>query len=104
MSLKLHIFNPEGLRLSDKRPAMVFFHGGGWSGGEPSKLYPQAKYLASRGMVAISAEYRVRKRNNSTPRESVMDAADIAVPNDSKTNHIVFEVSFAHARNSILPP
>jgi acetyl esterase len=74
LSLKLHIFNPEGLKLSDKRPAMVFFHGGGWSGGEPSKLYPQAEYLASRGMVAISAEYRVRKRNDSTPRESVMDA------------------------------
>tara|TARA_B100000809_G_scaffold19840_3_gene17494 strand:- start:19433 stop:22666 length:3234 start_codon:yes stop_codon:yes gene_type:complete len=74
VSLKLHIYNPKGLKVSDKRPAMVFFHGGGWSGGEASKLFSQAQYLASRGIVGISAEYRVNKRNNSTPRESVMDA------------------------------
>ncbi len=71
--LKLHIFNPEGHQASDKRPAIVFFFGGGWVGGSPSQFYRHCDYLASRGMVAISAEYRVKSRNKTTPRECVMD-------------------------------
>ncbi|MFO7775837.1 MAG: alpha/beta hydrolase [Candidatus Hydrogenedentota bacterium] len=71
--LKLHVFNPEGHKQLDKRPAIVFFFGGGWNSGSPSQFYPHCEYLASRGMVAMSAEYRVRSRNNTTPRECVMD-------------------------------
>jgi acetyl esterase len=71
--LKLHIFNPEVHKPSDQRPAIVFFFGGGWNGGSPSQFYPHCKYLASRGMVAMSAEYRVKSRNNTTPRECVKD-------------------------------
>lgn len=33
---------------------LVFFFGGGWNGGTPSLLRPQATYLAERGMVAIA--------------------------------------------------
>lgn len=72
--LKLHLFAPEDHKASDKRPAIVFFFGGGWNGGSPSQFYPHCEYLASRGMVAMSAEYRVQSRNNTTPRECVMDA------------------------------
>ena len=31
--LTLHAFLPEGCKPSDKRPAALFFHGGGWHGG-----------------------------------------------------------------------
>ena len=72
--LKLHIFNPDDHKSSDKRPAIVFFFGGGWSGGSPSQFYPHAEYLASRGMVAIAAEYRVKSRNNTRPKHSLIDA------------------------------
>ena len=34
--LKLWIFEPEGHKKSDKRPAVVFFFGGGWRAGTPS--------------------------------------------------------------------
>lgn len=34
--LNLWVFLPEGHRASDSRPAMVFFFGGGWSGGSPA--------------------------------------------------------------------
>jgi len=71
--LKLHIFKPDVHKPSDKRPAIVFFFGGGWNSGSPSQFYPHCKYLASRGMVAMSAEYRVKSRNNTTPRECVKD-------------------------------
>ena len=73
VELKLYIFEPEGLKATDSRPAMVFFFGGGWTGGTPQQFYPQSKYLASRGMVAISAEYRVKSRHGVTPFECVTD-------------------------------
>jgi len=71
--LKLHVFTPEDRKASDKRPAIVFFFGGGWNSGSPSQFYPHCRYLASRGMVAMSAEYRVKSRNKTTPRECVKD-------------------------------
>ena len=73
VELQLHIFNPEGHKASDRKPAIVFFFGGGWSGGTPSQFYPQCDYLAKRGMVAISAEYRVKSRNGTSPLECVKD-------------------------------
>ncbi len=71
--LKLHVFFPENYHPVQKRPAIVFFFGGGWNGGSPDQFYPHCDYLASRGMVAISAEYRVKSRNNTSPRECVKD-------------------------------
>jgi acetyl esterase/lipase len=73
VELQLHIFNPEGHKASDRKPAIVVFCGGGWSGGTPSQFYPQCDYLAKRGMVAISAEYRVKSRNGTSPLECVKD-------------------------------
>jgi acetyl esterase len=73
VELKLHIFTPKGQKKSDKLAVIVLFHGGSWVGGRPSQLYPHCKYLATRGMVAMSAEYRVRSRHRTTPRECVMD-------------------------------
>ena len=75
--LKLHIFEPKDLKASDKRPSIVFFFGGGWSSGSPSQFYPHCKYLASRGMVAMSAEYRVKSRNKTTPLECVKDGKSV---------------------------
>jgi acetyl esterase/lipase len=71
--LKLHLFTPVDWKASDNRAAVVFFFGGAWSGGTPTQFYPHCEYLASRGMVAMAAEYRVRTRNHTTPRESVKD-------------------------------
>jgi len=74
VKLQMHLFEPEGLKPTDKRPAVVFFFGGGWTGGSPTQFFPQCQYLASRGMVAMSAEYRVRSRHQVTPFECVTDA------------------------------
>ncbi len=73
VKLSLHLFNPAGHKASDKRSAIVFFFGGGWVGGTPSQFYNQSRYLASRGMVSICAEYRVSKTHKTTPKECVMD-------------------------------
>jgi len=75
--LNVHIFNPLNHTSFDKRPAIVFFFGGGWSSGSPSQFYPHCQYLASRGMVAMSAEYRVKKRHGTSPRECVKDGKSV---------------------------
>lgn len=73
VELHLHIFNPKGHTAEKPRPAIVFFFGGGWNGGTPKQFEPHARYLAERGMVAATAEYRVRSRNGTTPYECVKD-------------------------------
>ncbi|MDQ8200533.1 alpha/beta hydrolase [Pelagicoccus enzymogenes] len=73
IELKLHVFYPEEHRQGDKRPAIVFFFGGGWRKGSPDQFYPHCEYLASRGMVAIAPEYRVSERHGTTPQECVAD-------------------------------
>ena len=72
--LKLHIFEPLKHQKTDKKAAIVFFFGGGWNGGTPTQFYQQADFLAKKGMVAFSAEYRVKSRNKTTPFDAVEDA------------------------------
>ena len=71
--LKIFIFEPDGHKASEKRPAVVFFFGGGWNGGTPSQFYAHCEYLASRGMVAMTADYRVKSRQKTSPFECVKD-------------------------------
>lgn len=73
VELKLHVFQPEGHQQSDKRPAIVFFFGGGWVGGTPKQFYRQSAHLARRGMIALCAEYRVKSRHGTSPFECVAD-------------------------------
>ena len=72
-SLALHIFEPKNHQPSDARPAIVFFYGGGWNGGTPKQFEAHCRYLASRGMVAITADYRVKSRQGTSPFECVKD-------------------------------
>jgi len=73
VELKLHVFEPPKRDTKELLPAIVFFFGGGWVGGNPDQFYHQCDYLASRGMVAISAEYRVKNKHGTTPFECVAD-------------------------------
>ncbi|MHC4460657.1 MAG: alpha/beta hydrolase fold domain-containing protein [Planctomycetota bacterium] len=73
VELKLHIFEPPERGAKELSPAIVFFFGGGWVGGTPKQFYHQCDHFASRGMIAISAEYRVKNRHGTTPFECVAD-------------------------------
>lgn len=73
LNLQLKIFRPAGFDASKKYPAIVFFFGGGWVGGNIGQFQKQAIYLASRGMVTILADYRVASRHHTTPFECVAD-------------------------------
>jgi acetyl esterase/lipase len=56
--LKLWIFGESDPKV--QKPAIVFFFGGGWSSGSPGQFENQARHFAKRGMIAITADYRVK--------------------------------------------
>jgi len=72
--LKLWIFSPKNQQTTNGLPAIVFFFGGGWSSGSPEQFVEQCRYLAGRGMVAITADYRVKTRQDVKPFQCVADA------------------------------
>jgi acetyl esterase/lipase len=71
--LKVWIFEPAD-KGSKPLPAIVFFFGGGWTGGTPAQFEPQSRHLAARGMVAVVADYRVKSRQDAKPADCVADA------------------------------
>ncbi len=70
--LKLWIFG-ESDPMAQK-PAIVFFFGGGWNSGSPDQFESQARHFAQRGMIAITADYRVKSRQGVQVVECVKDA------------------------------
>lgn len=72
--LHLDVIKPVDWQASDRRPAAVFFHGGGWTGGKPVQFSEHSKYLASRGMVCIQVEYRLLTKPEQTPAVCIQDA------------------------------
>ena len=72
--LDIIVHYPPEWKENDKRPGIVFFFGGGWENGSINAFERQAKYFASRGMVAARADYRVKSRHGVTPKECVDDA------------------------------
>jgi len=72
--LTLHGFFPPDWKATDQRPVIVFFFGGGWKNGSYTQFVPQAEYFASRGMVTLSADYRIESKHKTTPDKCVEDA------------------------------
>jgi acetyl esterase/lipase len=74
VDLRAWIVEPSGHSADNRRPAIVFFFGGGWNGGTPGQFRQHAAYLAERGMVAILVDYRVRSRQGTLANVAVSDA------------------------------
>lgn len=68
VDLEIVVHYPPGWKETDKRPGIVFFFGGGWNNGTIKAFERQANYLAGRGMVAARADYRVKSRQDVTPK------------------------------------
>ena len=75
-NLNLHIFKPRESKRVETLPAIIYFFGGGWSHGTPLQFYRECAHYASKGMVAIAAEYRISYLHKTTPFESYEDAKD----------------------------
>ena len=74
VQLKLWVFSPKEHQSTNRCAAIVFFFGGGWVNGTPQQFESQCRHLASRGMVAITADYRVKSRQGAMPVQCVADA------------------------------
>lgn len=67
VELVLYVVKPPGWTAGDRRPAVVWFHGGGWFVGSPTPKDDRGHYLAERGMVSIDVRYRLIDRNTLEP-------------------------------------
>lgn len=70
--LDLVIYSPAE-RNEKPVPCVVFFFGGGWVGGQLKQFAPHAEYVARRGVVGITAQYRTKGSHETTPQICVAD-------------------------------
>lgn len=59
----MDIVRPKGLSSSDRLPAVLFIHGGGFRAGNRESYLAQAARLATRGYVTATASYRLAPRH-----------------------------------------
>lgn len=74
ITLKLLVKNPATFNIKKRYPTIVFFYGGRWNSGNITQFKPHADYFASRGMITVLADYRVKTRHQTTPFDAVADA------------------------------
>lgn len=72
--MRLFVVKPAGWRAEDRRGALVFFFGGGWTTGTPASSVFWAKFAAEKGLVGIAPDYRTKGRHDVSPLASVADA------------------------------
>jgi acetyl esterase len=70
-SLRAYVFTPPRSTRSP-RPAILFFHGGGWSTGSAEWTFQNAQRFANLGVVSIAIDYRL-SGGTTTPIESLDD-------------------------------
>ncbi len=72
--LRIYFKMPEGWSEKDRRPVMVFFFGGGWTGGSPFACVREAEHFAKSGVIVGLADYRVRNRQGTMLDKCAEDA------------------------------
>ena len=71
--VQCHFFVPTDFQSGQRRPVVLFLHGGFWDGSMPTQFVPQCLHFASRGAIAIAAETRVGAIHGSGPIEALED-------------------------------
>ncbi len=73
--LHIEIYKPSGPAPAAGRPCVVFFHGGAWRRGSTKQFMAFSTLLAQRGVIGMSAEYRLLQEDEGAiPFEAVEDA------------------------------
>jgi acetyl esterase len=88
--LKAYVFSPKDLPANEKRPAFLFFHGGGWNRGTPQESFDICRQIAPKGWIVITFEYRLCINDSITPVECIKDAKSAVrwVRANAETLHI----------------
>lgn len=81
LELIAHVFYDPAVADKKSKPAIAFFHGGGWAFGNPSEFFGACRRYASMGFVTFSFQYRLSIDKNGkvphpliTPIDCVKDA------------------------------
>jgi acetyl esterase len=69
----LYLLRPSG-KSKKPLPAIVYFTGGGWVGGDVEGQIPNAAWFRDHGIIGIDADYRVKSRQGTSPVECIQDA------------------------------
>ena len=72
--LSISVYYPYDWKEGDRRPGILFFFGGGFRVGTRHQFVRQATYLAGRGVVAATADYRVAQYHGTGILECITDA------------------------------
>ena len=73
VALDAFVFVPKDLQPGERRPAMVYLHGGSWSEGKPDWQFGYSEH----GFVNIAVEYRTAGRHGVLPFEEVSDVKSL---------------------------
>lgn len=71
--LECHFFVPADFVSGQRRPLVIFLHGGFWDTSMPTQFVPQCLHFASRGAIAVALETRVKAVHDSGPIEAIED-------------------------------
>ena len=64
--VEVHYFAPASPRVAGKNPALLYIHGGGWKGSNPTGTYRLSRYLAEHGVSAFTLKYRLSSEKKGT--------------------------------------
>lgn len=70
--LYLYLLRPS-VHTRKALPAIVYFFGGGWVGGDVSAQIPTAAWFRDHGIICITVDYRTKSKYGTTPVECVQD-------------------------------
>ena len=65
VAVKLFYIKPTDNKIIKNRTAVVWIHGGGWTGGITETFFPHARYFANRSAVGFCIHYRLVKVDGS---------------------------------------
>ncbi len=77
--VRLHVFKPKDWNKNDRRPAFVWFFGGGFVRGTPLQSAGWARRAASLGFVGVAPDYRTVERWPDTNATATVADARAAV-------------------------
>ncbi|MBN2737572.1 MAG: alpha/beta hydrolase [Spirochaetales bacterium] len=77
--LQIHFLFPENYDSQREKPytALVYYHGGGWVGGEMAWSHKDAGYMATLGLIGVAVQYSFA--NNSTSVLQAMKDANSSI-------------------------
>ena len=86
-NLTLDLYRP--LVGLEPRPVVIVIHGGGWTAGSKRELPKLNRYLAARGYVVASIDYRLSPRwRFPVPQEDLRDAISIQIAQSGRCSQI----------------